>query len=56
MRALVYAGDTSDPKRAKLYGDIQQKMTDASTHLIFYSLELNRIDDAVIEKAMAGQS
>lgn len=49
---LVYAGDTSDPKRAKLYGDIQQKMTDASTHLIFYSLELNRIDDAVIEKAM----
>jgi oligoendopeptidase F len=50
---LVYAGDTSDPKRAKLYGDIQQKMTDASTHLIFYSLELNRIDDAIIEKAMA---
>ncbi|MEK1854464.1 MAG: M3 family oligoendopeptidase [Phyllobacterium sp.] len=50
---LVYAGDTSDPKHAKLYGDIQQKMTDASTHLIFYSLELNRIDDAVIEKAMA---
>ena len=49
---LVYAGDTSDPKRAKLYGDIQQKMTDASTHLIFYSLELNRIDDAVIENAM----
>ncbi|HMF68725.1 MAG TPA: M3 family metallopeptidase, partial [Phyllobacterium sp.] len=49
---LVYAGDTSDPKRAKLYGDIQQKMTDASTHLIFYSLELNRIDDTVIEKAM----
>jgi oligoendopeptidase F len=50
---LVYADDTSDPKHAKLYGDIQQKMTDASTHLIFYSLELNRIDDAVIEKAMA---
>ncbi|MGH6860896.1 MAG: M3 family oligoendopeptidase, partial [Phyllobacterium sp.] len=49
---LVYAGDTSDPKNAKLYGDIQQKMTDASTHLIFYSLELNRIDDAAMEKAM----
>ena len=49
---LVYAGDTSDPRNAKLYGDIQQKMTDASTHLIFYSLELNRIDDAVLEKAM----
>lgn len=51
---LVYAGDTSDPKRAKLYGDIQEKMTNASAHLIFFSLELNRIDDAVIEKAMDG--
>ncbi|MBB3233228.1 M3 family oligoendopeptidase [Phyllobacterium endophyticum] len=50
---LVYAGDTSDPKRAKFYGDIQQKITDASTRLIFYGLELNRIDDAVIEQAMA---
>ncbi len=49
---LVYAGDTSDPKRAKLYGDIQEKMTNSSAHLIFFSLELNRIDDAVIEKAM----
>ncbi|NTS32154.1 M3 family oligoendopeptidase [Phyllobacterium sp. BT25] len=49
---LVYAGDTSDPKHAKLYGDIQQKMTDASTHLIFYSLQLNRIDDAILDKAM----
>ncbi|MCO4315610.1 M3 family oligoendopeptidase [Phyllobacterium sp. 21LDTY02-6] len=50
---LVYAGDTSDAKNAKLYGDIQQKMTDASTHLIFYGLELNRIDDDVLERAMA---
>src|SRR5690606_21860530 len=29
---LIYAGDTSDPKRAKLYGDLQEKMTDASAH------------------------
>ena len=50
---LVYAGDTSDPKRAKLYGDIQEKMTDASAHLLFFALELNQIDDAVLEKALA---
>ncbi|WP_342634452.1 M3 family oligoendopeptidase [Phyllobacterium salinisoli] len=49
---LVYAGDTSDPKRAKFYGDVQDKMTDASAHLIFFGLELNHIDDAVIEAAM----
>ncbi len=49
---LVYAGDTSDPKRAKLYGDIQERMTDASSHLLFFALELNRIDDAVVGKAL----
>jgi len=50
---LVYAGDTSDPQRAKLYGDVQEKMTDASAHLLFFALELNLIDDALIEKALA---
>ena len=49
---LVYAGDTSDPKRAKLYGDIQEKMTDASAHLLFFALELNLIDEALIQQAM----
>lgn len=48
---LVYAGDTSDPKRAKLYGDVQEKLTDASAHLLFFTLELNRIDEDQIEKA-----
>ncbi|MBL8578253.1 MAG: M3 family oligoendopeptidase [Mesorhizobium sp.] len=50
---LVYAGDTSDPQRAKLYGDVQEKMTDASAHLLFFALELNLIDDALIEQALA---
>ena len=49
---LVYAGDTSDPQRAKLYGDIQEKMTDASAHLLFFALELNLIDEALIQQAM----
>ncbi|MER2534818.1 MAG: M3 family oligoendopeptidase [Rhizobiaceae bacterium] len=50
--SLVYVGDTADPKRAKLYGDVQEKMTDASAHLIFFALELNQIDDALIESAL----
>ncbi len=49
---LIYAGDTSDPKRAKLYGDLQEKMTDASAHLLFFALELNRIPDADMDAAM----
>jgi oligoendopeptidase F len=51
--SLLYAGDTSDPVRAKLFGDVQEKMTDASAHLIFFTLELNHVDDALIEAAFA---
>jgi oligoendopeptidase F len=50
---LIHAGDTSDPVRSKFFGDVQEKITAASAHLLFFPLELNRIDDAVIEKAMA---
>jgi oligoendopeptidase F len=50
--SLVYAGDTSDPKRAKLYGDVQEKLTDTSAQLLFFALEMNRVDDAVMDAAM----
>jgi oligoendopeptidase F len=49
---LLYAGDTSDPVRAKFYGDVQEKLTDASAHLLFFTLELNQVDDAVVEAAL----
>jgi oligoendopeptidase F len=51
--ALVYAGETTDPKRSKFYGDVQERITAASSHLLFFALELNRIDDAVLERALA---
>ena len=47
------AGNTTDPVRAKFYGDMQERITAASSHLLFFTLELNRIDDAVLEAAMA---
>jgi oligoendopeptidase F len=50
---LLHAGNTVDPERTKFYGDMQERLTAASTHLLFFSLELNRIDDAPIEAAMA---
>jgi len=50
--ALVYAGDSTDPGRAKFYGDVQEKLTAASLHLLFFTLELNRIDDAALDAAM----
>lgn len=45
---LVYSGDTTDPRRAKFYGDTQDKITTASTELLFFGLELNRIDTEVL--------
>jgi oligoendopeptidase F len=49
---LVYSGNTSDPIRAKFYGDAQDKITTASTDLLFFQLELNRVDSALLDKAM----
>ncbi|HEV2604270.1 MAG TPA: M3 family oligoendopeptidase [Microvirga sp.] len=50
---LVYSGDTTDPARAKFYGDTQERLTAASSDLLFFGLELNRIEDALIDSAMA---
>ena len=49
---LYYVGDTTDSKRGKFYGDVSAKLTEISTLLLFFELELNRIDDAALEKAM----
>ncbi|MFC0219473.1 M3 family oligoendopeptidase [Pseudochelatococcus lubricantis] len=53
--SLVYAGDTTDPVRAKFYGDTQDKLTTASTSLLFFALELNRLDDALLAQAAADE-
>src|SRR5437899_6079809 len=49
---LVHAGYSVDPAISKVYGDVSERLTAASVHLLFFGLELNRIDDAVIERAM----
>ncbi len=45
---LYYVGDTTESARAKFYGDVNSKITDISTQLLFFELELNRIDDAAL--------
>jgi oligoendopeptidase F len=49
---LIYASDTTNPVYAKFYGDVQEKITTASSHLLFFTLELNRLDDQLLDKAM----
>ncbi len=50
---LVYSGDTTDETRAKFYGDTRERLTTASGDLLFFGLELNRVEDGVLDAAMA---
>ncbi|WP_370676764.1 M3 family oligoendopeptidase [Pleomorphomonas sp. PLEO] len=50
---LLYSGDTTDPQRMKFYGDVQEKVTAISSGLLFFELEINRIDDGLIEAGFA---
>ncbi|NOX74923.1 MAG: oligoendopeptidase F, partial [Alphaproteobacteria bacterium] len=45
---LRYYQNTVDADRAKFMSDMQGTITDMSTALVFFSLELNRIDDKVL--------
>lgn len=49
---LHYVGDTTDSQRGKFYGDVSAKLTEISTLLLFFELELNRIDDTALAAAM----
>jgi oligoendopeptidase F len=50
---LIHSADTTDPVRTKFFGDVQERITTSSSHLLFFALELNKIDDGVLESAMA---
>ena len=54
--SLLYASDTSDAARAKFYGDVHERVTELAGDLLFFELELNRVDDARLEAAMATRS
>ena len=59
-RIMSYAGLrhyqlTTDAERAKFLGDMQDKVTSYTTPLVFFSLELNRIEDDALE-ALLGAS
>src|SRR5467141_3368842 len=39
---LIHSADTTDPVRAKFFGDVQERITTSSSHLLFFALELKR--------------
>jgi oligoendopeptidase F len=48
---LQYVRNTQEPDKVKFLGDTSQALTDLSTKLIFFGLELNLIDESVLEEA-----
>jgi len=50
---LRYYQNTTDPERGKFLGDMQGRVTVLTQPLVFFTLELNRVDDAVLEAALA---
>ena len=51
---LRYYQSTTDPKRAKFLADMQDKITVSSSKLVFFSLEINNIDNKKINSLLKG--
>ena len=49
---LKYYQSTTDPKRAKFLADMQDKITVSSSKLVFFSLEINNIDNKKINSLL----
>jgi oligoendopeptidase F len=50
---LLFAEDSTDPAVGQFYQTVNERVTAISSDLIFFSLELNRVDDAVLEAKLA---
>ena len=53
---LRYYQMTTDSGRAKFMADAQDRVTVATTPLVFFSLELNRIEDAAMEAQLSANA
>ncbi len=49
---LLYYANMADPARAKFYGDVREKLTNASSEFLFFELELNKIDEGELTEAL----
>jgi oligoendopeptidase F len=46
---LLFAEDSTDPAVGRFYQTVNERMTAIGSELIFFTLELNRLDDSVLE-------
>jgi oligoendopeptidase F len=50
---LVFSADAQDPANGRFYQTMQERVTTISSHLLFLTLELNRVEDAALEAKLA---
>lgn len=50
---LQFCSDQSDPIRKKFFADVNDKLNVVETCLIFFTLEINKLDDALIDQSLA---
>jgi len=49
---LVYAADVSNPEVGRFFQTTNERVNAISTDVLFFTLELNRLDDAVLEQKL----
>jgi oligoendopeptidase F len=50
---LLFAGDSTNAEIGRFYQTVSERVTAISSHLLFFALELNRLDDAALEQKLA---
>jgi len=50
--SLRYAANMSDPECSRFFQNVQERINAISTELLFFTLEINRIDDATLEQRL----
>ena len=50
---LLFSGDSTDASIGRFYQSVTERVTTISSHLLFFSLELNRLDEPALEAKFA---
>jgi len=49
---LVYSGNMADPGIGKFYQSAQERVNGISTHLVFFTLEINRLEEGALQQRL----
>ena len=49
---LLFSGNSTNAEIGRFYQTVSERVTAISSHLLFFALELNRLDDAALEQKL----